>query len=759
MKLFSKGSEVLLKYIASFVLVLILPMTVMFFFVYSRFYQVLHEEVLNNSLSSITQVKNMIEPRIKEIYKIPFDVENDPDLRPYNLSTPGYNYIIARDKIKKITDANEYIGAVVLFIKGQDIIITNKGTLSNFYSFGNEISQFNDLLNGNLLNEENSIKRPIVKTEDIVDLFGDSYIHKYTSFLFPLPIRSENPYGALILMLDCNVIESNIAREYGENIKGVLILNGEDKIIYSDINSEQLKPETIVSYIDGKSNVTKIISIEQVKYCVSYVKSADTDWTYINIIPYNNIMKKLADLRTSFFLILLALLVAGSIIIFLLIRVNYLPIKKLKEQAQVILGSNLRFNEIEMISNVINDLSCDVDQLSNKLKANRPAIKDFLISSLFNKRFNHIEDFNSMGRDWNITLNKPFFTVAIVHFLRYEINLDIDHIVTIIENMLTRMTCYGKIGGEKSRIELLVSMDQEVITECLELFYNFVNELESKFNVEVIVGLGGIYGDVSLVGKSYLESSIAVDYRPFSEDKKIITYEYVLAHAMSSINVESSISSFLHQFEMILIRKDIKALLKFPTLLINRVKRNNLPIFRVRSLIFDIIQVIITNIKDDRKLFSLNKEKYLETTTFAKCQSINEVKEILDKLCYDVSKHLIDSENKKGEDELTHSIINYINKNFTKPTFSLQNMAEYFQMSPSRLSQYFKDNENITLIEYINTLKMEKAKEMLCNKEMTLQQISEEIGYCNPSSFIRIFKKMEGITPGQFRSMTLKHNN
>ena len=79
-------------------------------------------------------------------------------------------------------------------------------------------------------------------------------------------------------------------------------------------------------------------------------------------------------------------------------------------------------------------------------------------------------------------------------------------------------------------------------------------------------------------------------------------------------------------------------------------------------------------------------------------------------------------------------------------------MAEAFGMSAPNLSTAFKKATGTTILDYATRLKITKAKELLTGSNMTLQDIALEVGYYNPTSFIRRFKQLTGMTPGEYKS-------
>ncbi|UZQ86925.1 helix-turn-helix transcriptional regulator [Thermoclostridium stercorarium] len=60
---------------------------------------------------------------------------------------------------------------------------------------------------------------------------------------------------------------------------------------------------------------------------------------------------------------------------------------------------------------------------------------------------------------------------------------------------------------------------------------------------------------------------------------------------------------------------------------------------------------------------------------------------------------------------------------------------------------------NMSITDYLNTYRIEKAKNMLKNSNLNLEKIALSVGYNNIQSFKRYFKKYEGITPSEYRKI------
>jgi len=82
---------------------------------------------------------------------------------------------------------------------------------------------------------------------------------------------------------------------------------------------------------------------------------------------------------------------------------------------------------------------------------------------------------------------------------------------------------------------------------------------------------------------------------------------------------------------------------------------------------------------------------------------------------------------------------------------TLSDAAQTVYMSPKYLSNLFKRVTGKSFNEYKLGIKMEKVGEMLRNTGCTICEISNKMGFQNPESFMRIFKKINGLTPTEYR--------
>ena len=95
-------------------------------------------------------------------------------------------------------------------------------------------------------------------------------------------------------------------------------------------------------------------------------------------------------------------------------------------------------------------------------------------------------------------------------------------------------------------------------------------------------------------------------------------------------------------------------------------------------------------------------------------------------------------------------IISYIQKNY-KSDIAFEEMAASMGISYSYARKVVRDKLGKGISEYLISLKLEAAKELLLTTKRSITSISEEIGFSNVQSLNRFFKKYDGITPSEFR--------
>ncbi|MCG7383122.1 AraC family transcriptional regulator [Paenibacillus sp. ACRRY] len=145
------------------------------------------------------------------------------------------------------------------------------------------------------------------------------------------------------------------------------------------------------------------------------------------------------------------------------------------------------------------------------------------------------------------------------------------------------------------------------------------------------------------------------------------------------------------------------------------------------------------------------RRMWLEASVLERIQ----VKSKLYQFVYEIEKQLQMNVKTNGKPDLAEQAIYYIREYYREP-ITLSSVAERFNYSAAYMAKQFKTKTGSSLIDYVIQTRIEKAQELLLHTEASLQEIAEGVGYKDLSYFIRMFKKVTGLTPGNYRSISLQ---
>ena len=94
--------------------------------------------------------------------------------------------------------------------------------------------------------------------------------------------------------------------------------------------------------------------------------------------------------------------------------------------------------------------------------------------------------------------------------------------------------------------------------------------------------------------------------------------------------------------------------------------------------------------------------------------------------------------------------IDYINKHYNED-LNINMLAEIEHYNVNYYSEWFKKQESMNPKDYIQKLRIEKAKELLLTTKYSISEISNQVGYSHSSSFCRVFKIIEKMSPTEYR--------
>ena len=167
---------------------------------------------------------------------------------------------------------------------------------------------------------------------------------------------------------------------------------------------------------------------------------------------------------------------------------------------------------------------------------------------------------------------------------------------------------------------------------------------------------------------------------------------------------------------------------------------------RVLELIVQLSRFSIDCGADIPRMFSLNRASIQEMDRF---ESIEHLSVWLSSVINRYISYTFEFQEVKHTDTI-HKVLQYIKENYMKK-ITLEDISEHVYLSRAYLSRIFKEEMDISLVNYINKIRVEKSKILLRDHSLSLAGIANLVGFDDQSYFSKVFKSATGMTPGRYR--------
>ena len=219
-----------------------------------------------------------------------------------------------------------------------------------------------------------------------------------------------------------------------------------------------------------------------------------------------------------------------------------------------------------------------------------------------------------------------------------------------------------------------------------------------------------------------------------------------LSDAYKSYTVEKQIGDIVRSGDTLLLERWLKEAptVRAGTLSSNYIRQNRNTLIVNATLIS---RIAISCGMDVNDAFQLS-DSFIQRCENA--QSIDEINKLQYELVYTYTREVGRlkklTDNTKLINDVYHYIIHHISEAITT-----QDLADSLFMSRSYLSSLFKKTYGENLNDFIHTVKIDKAKELLKDRSKSITLIADYLGYSSSSHFNRVFRQLENMTPSQFR--------
>ncbi|RSK29111.1 DNA-binding response regulator [Bacillus sp. HMF5848] len=164
------------------------------------------------------------------------------------------------------------------------------------------------------------------------------------------------------------------------------------------------------------------------------------------------------------------------------------------------------------------------------------------------------------------------------------------------------------------------------------------------------------------------------------------------------------------------------------------------------NIIFN-IAVLLNNMQYDVK--ELESKKYVFFKRIDEAHNAQEVVDVLSEYIEKV-KECIQTKHGQAQNPNMQLIKEYVEAHYAE-SLTLTEVAKHFHFNPSYLSSFFSAHNNESFVEFLSRVRIDKATKLLANHDIAISDVGEMVGYSDHSYFCKVFKKIKGQSPSQYR--------
>lgn len=276
------------------------------------------------------------------------------------------------------------------------------------------------------------------------------------------------------------------------------------------------------------------------------------------------------------------------------------------------------------------------------------------------------------------------------------------------------------------------------------------NTIKDNFNVKMYFGIGEVYKSLSDIRNSYNQAlmiinnidSFGIDIINYGDIKSDMIKQFQYPYEMERQLVEKVRLGITEQAIRVFVN-----IFDYTTEYfkgdVNRVKFELLELYFALSRMTYELDSEYAGLKD----FVMSKDTYFNLST------IREIYHIFEEDIRSICSQFREERNKRAKN-IIFLAVRYVKENYMKE-ITLEEVAKRVCVSPNYFSRMFKNEFNQNFIDYLTQVRVEAAKELIVNSGKNISDICWKVGYNDPNYFTKVFKKVVGLTPSEYKERKL----
>lgn len=579
--------------------------------------------------------------------------------------------------------------------------------------------------------------------------------------------NAEMPFATMVLKLSEDKFQEMLKSIVSRLQSDVVILDENLTIITTTVKDKVIS----LDFSDIIENGAAYQQAQVGEHTILYAPSQQFKFHYLMMTPKSVVMEGLEQQKAIIIYSLIICIIMGVLVIYIVFVKNYGPLRRLVNE----LAPNQKLpqgtNEYKLIQDSISQLSHEKEEINKRLKKSRNEIRSNFLQKLLHGRIENAMSAEDAISAFDITFRYDCFAVALLsigeytNLFREEDNMDVlERYQTtsfIVSNVMEDLTSQQEMDCHSVELDELVAFilsvpperRQEADRILLDIIQNLQAFISQNFSIGFTAAVGKAHEQLEGIHISYLEAMDALEYQFVAEKHEILSYRDIEHAATEGYRYTYSLDMEYKLLNCIRSGNGERAKEIIENVLEESLSAEHIDINIVKCLMFNLVGTLMKALNEIKTEESLLKLRLEEASEVLECENIRQMKErllqMLETICGMVSAEALDT----THDGLTKNIQQYIQQNYANMDLSIALLGEAFHKSPSYLGKLFKKEMDCGILDYINEVRIQNAKTMLKETSLSIQEVSGKAGFSSSTAFIRIFKKLTGITPGEYRKL------
>lgn len=477
-------------------------------------------------------------------------------------------------------------------------------------------------------------------------------------------------------------------------------------------------------------------------------RAEKVDLYYILVLPVKESLSQLAALKNIVLLLMMAAIAVGMILAMIQ------SVRKGRPVNEALQALTLKGEEQAHYMNLgtaVSEIVKKHEDVLQEVEQNKVTLKKNFFDDLLKAEFSTEAQLRSGAEKAGVDIDNQFYQTAFIELFAENDFLTVDaqtmNEIRVLSQLMKnhlREICGNNVWFHKKNYnsEIAIFAIDNMEEDVFDIIKQAKEWVMEECHIEITSGIGGTCNNLLLIWRSMEEARIALEN--CTRENPVVSYKAELVKSneyyfpsIAEEKLEESIRAGQWQET-----KDILALLETENCVNRKLSRTQF--IKLNQKFMDILGGAWNKEELQEKAFWINE--VLMQPEISEQEYFQRLRQLYRRVCND-------NVEKKQEQKsrMVEEIKEYIRAHYCESDMGLARVGSEFRVSESYLSTLFKEQSGGNFGDFMETLRIEKACELLQDKTITVNEVAEEVGYNSVQSFRRAFKRVKGVSPKEQR--------